>query len=133
MAKNLTPEGVCDTKIKPTVQNNLKRKENGQNCYATHTCTCTRVHLTLRYKNPSDFYTQIPSGFVLRYVGAGRQPSADDRALRRKKTLRNRNPKGFGINPKGLYRWGPTGPIGQPKGLKKKKKINLRVREMWTN
>ena len=41
--------------------------------------------LTLRYKNPSGFYTQIPKGFVLRYVGAGRQPSADDRALRRKR------------------------------------------------
>lgn len=44
------------------------------------------AHLTLRYKKSlRDFYTQIPSGFVLRYVGAGRQPSDDDRALRRKR------------------------------------------------
>ena len=31
--------------------------------------------ITLSYKNPKDFYTQIPKGFVLRYVGAG--PSAE--------------------------------------------------------
>lgn len=60
-----------------------------------HAC----AHLTLRYKNPKDFYTQIPKGFVLRYVGAGRQPKADDRALRRKRTLRYTNPKGLCTGP----------------------------------
>ena len=56
-------------------------------CYA-HVYVYACAHLTLRYKNPKGFYTQIPKGFVLRYVGAGRKPKADDRAIRRKKTLR---------------------------------------------
>ena len=70
---------------------------------ATHTYTLARVcaYLTLRYKNPKDFYTQIPKGFVLRYVGAGRKPKADDRAIRRKKTLRYTNPKGLCTGPEG--------------------------------
>ena len=54
---------------------------------------------------------------MLRYVGAGRKPKADDRAIRRKRR--------YVINPEGVYnRWGPTGPIGQPpKGVEKKKKF----------
>ena len=61
------------------------------------------AHLTLRYKNPSDFYTQIPSGFVLRYVGAGRKPKVTtvryeekDVTLHKPEGFVYRTPKGSG-------------------------------------
>lgn len=57
MPKINTPSGVCDTKNeKSTVQNDLKRKENGQNCtLRTRIRVYACGHLTLRYKNPSVF------------------------------------------------------------------------------
>ena len=60
------------------------------------------AHLTLRYKNPKDFYTQIPKGFVLRYVGAGRKPKADDRAIRRKRRYVTQTRRVCVPDPKGI-------------------------------
>ena len=75
MPKIDTLRGVRYENLKSTVQNDLKRKENGQNGYATHTCIRAPVcaHLTLRYKNPLDFYTQIPKDLCYVYVGSRKE------------------------------------------------------------
>ena len=59
------------------------------------------AHLTLRYKIRR-FYTQIPKGFVLRYVGAGRKPKADDRAIRRKRRYVTQTRRVCVPDPKGI-------------------------------
>ena len=89
---------MCDTQKMTYLQNKMAKIATLRTRIHVHAC----AHLTLRYKNPSDFYTQIPKGFVLRYVGAGRKPKADDRAIRRKKTLRYTNPSGLCTGPFGV-------------------------------
>ena len=85
MCPKLTPFGVCDTQKMTYFAKKMAKIATLRTRIRARVC----AHLTLRYKNPKDFYTQIPKGFVLRYVGAGRKPKADDRAIRRKKTQRN--------------------------------------------
>ena len=60
------------------------------------------AHFKLRYKKSLGFFIHKSFGFVLRYIGAGRKPKADDRAIRKKRryvtqTLRVCVPDPYGV------------------------------------
>ena len=107
----LTPfGGVRYENKKSTVQNNLKRKENGQNCtLRTRIRVYACGHLTLRYKKSFGFFIHKSRRICVTLRRSREEAEGWRPCDTKKKTLRNR----------GVLR----APRSTPKGLKKKKKI----------